>query len=189
MNSTLRSKADQHPPSQSDDAGEPAGTSLLSEEQRAQLRSLAETAAALHGRASTVAEAFTGRLAVFTGSSGTGKTMAAEVLANQAGAQLLRVNLGQIASKYIGETEKNLRTIFAAAADSGAVLFFDEADALFGRRTEVKDGHDRYANLASNFLLQQIEAHPGLVIIACNAAPPDLAPMGHIIHFGDAAAE
>ncbi len=106
--------------------------------------------------------------ALFAGPSGTGKTMAAEVIANQLRLNLYRIDLSQVVSKYIGETEKNLRRLFDAAEDGGAILFFDEADALFGKRSEVKDSHDRYANIEINYLLQRIESYRGLAILASN---------------------
>ncbi len=106
--------------------------------------------------------------ALFAGDSGTGKTMAAEVIANQLHLNLYRIDLSAVVSKYIGETEKNLRRLFDAAEDGGAILFFDEADALFGKRSEVKDSHDRYANIEINYLLQRMEAYRGLAILATN---------------------
>ena len=106
--------------------------------------------------------------ALFAGESGTGKTMAAEVLANELRLNLYRIDLSAVVSKYIGETEKNLRRLFDAAEDGGAILFFDEADALFGKRSEVKDSHDRYANIEINYLLQRMEAFRGLAILATN---------------------
>jgi hypothetical protein len=106
--------------------------------------------------------------ALFTGESGTGKTMAAEVIANELKLHLYRIDLSAVVNKYIGETEKNLRRVFDAAEDSGAILFFDEADALFGKRSEVKDSHDRYANIEINYLLQRMEAYRGLAILATN---------------------
>jgi SpoVK/Ycf46/Vps4 family AAA+-type ATPase len=106
--------------------------------------------------------------ALFTGDSGTGKTMAAEGIANRLRLDLYRIDLSAVVSKYIGETEKNLRRLFDAAEDGGAILFFDEADALFGKRSEVKDSHDRYANIEINYLLQRIEAYRGLAILATN---------------------
>lgn len=109
-----------------------------------------------------------GLSALFAGDSGTGKTMAAEVIANDLNLNLFRIDLSAVVSKYIGETEKNLRRVFDAAEDGGAILFFDEADALFGRRSEVKDSHDRYANIEINYLLQRIEAYRGLAILATN---------------------
>jgi SpoVK/Ycf46/Vps4 family AAA+-type ATPase len=106
--------------------------------------------------------------ALFAGDSGTGKTMAAEVIANDLRLNLYRIDLSAVVSKYIGETEKNLRRLFDAAEDGGAILFFDEADALFGKRSEVKDSHDRYANIEINYLLQRLEAYRGLAILATN---------------------
>src|ERR1041384_1970718 len=106
--------------------------------------------------------------ALFTGESGTGKTMAAEVLANELKLGLYRIDLSSVVNKYIGETEKNLRRLFDAAEDGGAILFFDEADALFGKRSEVKDSHDRYANIEINYLLQRLESFSGLAIMATN---------------------
>ena len=106
--------------------------------------------------------------ALFSGESGTGKTMAAEVIANALELDLYRIDLSSVVSKYIGETEKNLRKLFDVAEDSGAILFFDEADALFGKRSEVKDSHDRYANIEINYLLQRMESYRGLAILASN---------------------
>lgn len=105
---------------------------------------------------------------LLTGPSGTGKTLAAEALAGTLGRDLMRVDLGRVVSRYIGETEKNLDRLFAMAAASGAVLFFDEADALFGKRTDVKDSHDRYANVEVGYLLQKLESYSGLVVLASN---------------------
>jgi SpoVK/Ycf46/Vps4 family AAA+-type ATPase len=105
---------------------------------------------------------------LFAGESGTGKTMAAQVLGAELGLDLFRVDLATVVSKYIGETEKNLERIFAAADGSNAILFFDEADALFGKRSEVSDSHDRYANIEVAYLLQRMEAYPGAVILATN---------------------
>jgi ATPase family associated with various cellular activities (AAA) len=106
--------------------------------------------------------------ALFSGSSGTGKTMAAEVLAKELNLDLYKIDLSAVVSKYIGETEKNLRRIFDAAEAGGAILLFDEADALFGKRTEVKDSHDRYANIEVSYLLQRMEAYRGLAILTTN---------------------
>ncbi len=106
--------------------------------------------------------------ALFAGPSGTGKTMAAEVLAKHLDLDLYRVDLAGVVSKYIGETEKNLRHVFDAAEESGAILFFDEADALFGKRSEVRDSHDRFANIEINYLLQRMEDYSGLAILATN---------------------
>lgn len=109
-----------------------------------------------------------GLAALFAGPPGTGKTMASALVARELGRELYRIDLAGVVSKYIGETEKNLDRVFAAAHRSNAVLFFDEADALFGKRTEVKDAHDRYANVETSYLLQKIEAFDGIVILATN---------------------
>jgi AAA+ superfamily predicted ATPase len=109
-----------------------------------------------------------GITALFAGPSGTGKTLAAEVIARELGYDLFRIDLSAIVSKYIGETEKNLDRVFAAAEHANAVLFFDEADALFGKRSEVKDAHDRYANIEIAYLLQKMEQFDGLAILATN---------------------
>jgi SpoVK/Ycf46/Vps4 family AAA+-type ATPase len=109
-----------------------------------------------------------GAVALFRGPPGTGKTMAASVIANAIGLPLYRIDFAGLISKYIGETEKNLERVFAAAAASDVVLFFDEADALFGKRAEVSDAHDRYANIETSYLLQRIEAQDGAVILATN---------------------
>jgi SpoVK/Ycf46/Vps4 family AAA+-type ATPase len=111
-----------------------------------------------------------GLTALFSGEPGTGKTMAAQVLARELGLDLFRVDLSRVMSKYIGETEKNLSQLFDDARASGAILFFDEADALFGKRTEVKDAHDRYANLEIGYLLQRMEEHTGTTVLATNRA-------------------
>lgn len=109
-----------------------------------------------------------GIIALFSGESGTGKTMAAEALANELGTDIYRIDLSMVASKYIGETEKNLRQIFDAAETKECILFFDEADSLFGKRSEVRDSHDRYANMQVGYLLQRIESYDGIVILATN---------------------
>ncbi len=109
-----------------------------------------------------------GLVALFAGKSGTGKTLAAEAIANAVDLDLYRVDLASVVSKYIGETEKNLKRLFEAAEVSGAVLLFDEADALFGKRSEVKDSHDRYANIEIAYLLQRLEAYRGLAVLTTN---------------------
>jgi SpoVK/Ycf46/Vps4 family AAA+-type ATPase len=109
-----------------------------------------------------------GTNALFAGSSGTGKTMATEIIAHELGLDLYRINLAGVVSKYIGETEKNLDRIFSVAGNANAILFFDEADALFGKRSEVRDSHDRYANLEISYLLQKMEAFDGISILATN---------------------
>jgi len=110
----------------------------------------------------------TGTTALFAGPSGTGKTMAAEVIARDLGLAVFRIELAGVVSKWIGETEKNLDRLFRAAENSNAILFFDEADALFGKRSEVKDSHDRYANIEISYLLQKMEAYDGVAILATN---------------------
>jgi hypothetical protein len=109
-----------------------------------------------------------GVTALFSGASGTGKTFASEVLAYELGLDLYRVDLSAVVNKYIGETEKNLRRVFDAAERGGSLLLFDEADALFGRRSEVRDSHDRYANIEVSYLLQRMEAYGGVAVLATN---------------------
>jgi SpoVK/Ycf46/Vps4 family AAA+-type ATPase len=109
-----------------------------------------------------------GLVALFSGESGTGKTMAAQVIANDLGLEAYRVDLAGVVSKYIGETEKNLDRIFRVAEHANAVLVFDEADALFGKRSAVSDARDRYANLEVAYLLQRVETYPGVVILTTN---------------------
>jgi hypothetical protein len=146
---------------------------VLPEPQRETLR---EVAAHVRGRA-RVYEGWgfasrgargLGISALFTGASGTGKTMAAEVLAGALRLDLYRIDLSQVVNKYIGQTEKNLRRVFDAAEEGGAILLFDEADALFGKRSEIKDSHDRYANIEVSYLLQRMEAYRGLAILTTN---------------------
>jgi AAA+ superfamily predicted ATPase len=109
-----------------------------------------------------------GLTALFAGPSGTGKTMAAQVLARELGVDAYRIDLSRVMSKFIGETEKNLAGLFDAARSCGAMLFFDEAEALFGKRSEVSDAHDRYANVEIAYLLQRVEEHTGVVVLATN---------------------
>jgi len=128
-----------------------------------------------------------GLSALFEGQSGTGKTLAAEVLAGALSVDLYRIDLSAVMSKYIGETEKNLRRIFDAAEGCGAILLFDEADALFGRRSEVKDSHDRYANIEVSYLLQRMEAYAGLAVLTTNLKenldPAFLRRIRFVVHF------
>lgn len=138
-------------------------------------KQLAEILAVIRLRESVTEKHFTHKIggktgvsALFYGDSGTGKTLAAEVLAHHLAVDLIKVDLSTVVNKYVGETEKNLARIFdLAQADSG-VLFFDEADALFGKRSETKDAHDRHANIEVSYLLQRLESYPGLVILATN---------------------
>jgi AAA+ superfamily predicted ATPase len=109
-----------------------------------------------------------GLVALFAGPSGTGKTLASEIIAGALGLDVFKLDLSSVVSKYIGETEKNLEQIFDAASAGNMVLFFDEADSLFGKRSEVKDARDRYANIEVSYLLQRLEAYDGLVVLATN---------------------
>jgi SpoVK/Ycf46/Vps4 family AAA+-type ATPase len=109
-----------------------------------------------------------GLVALFSGPSGTGKTLASEIIAGELGLDVFKLDLSSVVSKYIGETEKNLEQIFDAASAGNMVLFFDEADSLFGKRSEVKDARDRYANIEVSYLLQRLEGYDGLVILATN---------------------
>jgi hypothetical protein len=162
---------------------------------QAQRRTLREMAAQVRHR-TTVYETWgiarksrrgLGISALFAGASGTGKTMAAEVLANDLHLDLYRIDLSQLVSKYIGETEKNVRRVFDAAEGGGAILLFDEADALFGKRSDVKDSHDRYANIEVSYLLQRMEAYRGLAILTSNMKhaldPGFLRRIRFIVHF------
>lgn len=124
---------------------------------------------------------------LFYGTKKSGKHTIATMLANQAGKELYKVDLSKLDSKYIGETEKNLSTLFSVAEDKGWILFFDEADALFGKRTEVKDSHDKYANQEVAYLIQRIEEYKGLVILSSNLksniAQAFLRRLRYAIHF------
>ena len=125
--------------------------------------------------------------ALFAGESGTGKTMAAEVLANELKLDLYRIDLSSMVSKYIGETEKNLRRVFDGAEGGGSILLFDEADALFGKRSEVKDSHDRYANIEVGYLLQRMEEYHGLAVLTTNLKsaidPAFMRRIRFVVHF------
>jgi SpoVK/Ycf46/Vps4 family AAA+-type ATPase len=129
----------------------------------------------------------TGLRALFTGDPGTGKTLSAEVIAGLLGLPLYKVDLARIVSKWVGETEKNLESAFCEAEESHSVLFFDEAEALFGKRAEVQHGTDRYANLEVSFLLQRIETSRGLVILASNVVdqidPAFIRRFQVVVHF------
>ena len=128
-----------------------------------------------------------GITALFAGPSGAGKSLAAEVIAHELDLDLCRVDLSQMVSKYIGETEKNISRVCEAAEQSGAVLLFDEADALFGKRSEVKDSHDRHANIEVSYLLQRMEVYQGLAILTTNLADnidqAFLRRLRFVIHF------
>ena len=124
---------------------------------------------------------------LFSGNSGTGKTMATEIIANELGLELYKIDHAALVSKYVGESEKHIRLVFDEFQSGSAIILFDEADALFGKRTEIKDSHDRYANLETNFLLQKIEEYQGIVILATNLLqnidPAFLRRMHFVIDF------
>jgi SpoVK/Ycf46/Vps4 family AAA+-type ATPase len=109
-----------------------------------------------------------GQVALFAGASGTGKTLAAGLIAGRLGVDAYQIDLSAVVSKYIGETEKHLARLFDAAEAAGALLFFDEADALFGKRSEVRDAHDRFANIETSYLLQRLDAYDGVIVLASN---------------------
>ncbi len=145
---------------------------IISDELKQQLK---EILAAIHHRDEVLAKGFARKIgygfgisALFHGDSGTGKTMVAEVLAHELGVDLIKVDLSTVVNKYIGETEKNLSRIFDLATADAGVLFFDEADALFGKRSEAKEARDRHANIEVSYLLQRLENYPGLVVLATN---------------------
>jgi SpoVK/Ycf46/Vps4 family AAA+-type ATPase len=129
-----------------------------------------------------------GTTALFIGATGTGKAVAAQLLAKSLGSDLLRIDLAAVNSTYVGETEKNMDRVFTDAEATHAVLLFDEADALLGKRSEVKDAHDRYANLDVSYLLQRIEAHNGLVILTTNRRqsidPAFMRRLRYVVDFG-----
>jgi len=127
-----------------------------------------EQRAALYEVVAQSRETPKGGAVLFGGGAGPAGMLAAEVIASELGLEAYRIDLGGIVSKYIGETEKNIDRVFLAAERARAVLFFDEADALFGKRTDVKDAHDRYANLEVGYLLQRIEAYDGVAVLAIN---------------------
>jgi SpoVK/Ycf46/Vps4 family AAA+-type ATPase len=145
---------------------------MLPARQTAQIAGLIRAAGALsvvhHDWGLAQAWNESGLSVLFTGPPGTGKTMAAEAIARDVGMPMYRIDLSQVVNKYIGETEKNLRRLFDAADSGDAILFFDEADALFGKRTEVKDAHDRYANLEVSYLLERMERFKGMALLATN---------------------
>jgi AAA+ superfamily predicted ATPase len=144
---------------------------VLSEERFALLRSVTsryQNSAQVYDKWGFSANPSRGLVALFSGPSGTGKTLASEIIAGELGLDVFKLDLSSVVSKYIGETEKNLEQVFDAASAGNLVLFFDEADSLFGKRSEVKDARDRYANIEVSYLLQRLESYDGLVIMATN---------------------
>ncbi len=125
-----------------------------------------------------------GAVVLFVGPSGTGKKTASKALARELGSQVIRLMLVDVFSKYIGETEKNLEAVFHAATNAGALILFDEADALFDKRSDVKDSHSRYAPIDADWLVRRIEAYPGLVILGCIQLPSHWKNMSRVVHFG-----
>jgi SpoVK/Ycf46/Vps4 family AAA+-type ATPase len=144
---------------------------------------IAETAAELPGAWNDPE----GAVALFVGPTNTGKTTAAKALARELGTQLVRVKLVDVFSESLGGTEKNLEAVFHTATNAGAVILFDEADALFGKRTDVNDRHSRFAPIEADWLVRRIEAYPGLVILGCLTLPGHWENMNRVVHFGPAA--
>ena len=155
-----------------------AGEATLPEHGLSVLRDIA-TKANLHGLGEKdQSQSASSATIVFSGADDDEKTMAAKALALQTGRPLYRVSTDQIVSKYIGETEKNLALVFGRVADPGAILLFDEADSLFGKRSEVKDSHDRYANMSAEAFLQARRSFDGVVILAGSSQPVGSVPSG-----------
>lgn len=144
---------------------------------------LAESAAEPIGRSSDPH----GAVALFVGPTNTGKTTAAKALARELETQLIRVKLVDVMGEFLGVTETNLEAVFHAATNAGAVILFDEADALFGKRSDVKDSHDRLAPIEADWLVRRIEAYPSLVILGCLTLPGHWQNMNRVVHFGPAA--
>ena len=162
-----------------------AGEATLPEHGLSVLRDIA-TKANLHGLGEKdQSQSASSATIVFSGADDDEETMAAKALALQTGRPLYRVSTDQIVSKYIGETEKNLALVFGRVADPGAILLFDEADSLFGKRSEVKDSHDRYANMSAEAFLQARKSFDGVVILAGSSQPAGSVPsgLGHEIRF------
>lgn len=128
-----------------------------------------------------------GAVALFVGPTNTGKTTAAKALARELGTQLIRTKLVDVFSEFLGGTEDNLEAVFHAATNAGAIILFDEADALFVKRTDVKDVHNRLAPIEADWLVRRIEAYPGLVILGCLTLPGHWENMNRVVHFGTAA--
>jgi SpoVK/Ycf46/Vps4 family AAA+-type ATPase len=128
-----------------------------------------------------------GDVALFVGPTNTGKTTAAKAIAREIGTALIRVKLVDVLKEFLGGTETNLEAVFHAATNAGAIILFDEADALFGKRTDVKDSHDRLAPIEADWLVRRIEAYPGFVILGCLTLPGHWENMNRVVHFGPAA--
>jgi len=145
---------------------------------------IAETAAELPGAWSDPH----GAVALFVGPTNTGKTTAAKALARELDTQLIRVKLVDVFSEFLGGTETNLEAVFHAATNAGAIILFDEADALFGKRSDVREFHNRLAPIEADWLVRRIEAYPGFVILGCLTLPAHWEKLNRVVHFGPAAA-
>lgn len=161
----------------------------LSSSQKTALQTVAREAQSMYVKQSVGCRAVKthGFAVLFAGSNGTGRTLAAEVLAKELHTKLITANFTQLKSRYIGETEKNLARVFDTGAKRGWILFFDEADALFGKHTAIKDSHDRYANQEVSYLLERLEKYPGLVILSAKKKSTLIAAfmrrMKHVVAF------
>jgi SpoVK/Ycf46/Vps4 family AAA+-type ATPase len=146
---------------------------------------LSESATEFHGPATWMDRH--GDVVLFVGPTGTGKTTASKVIARKIGTQLIRMRLVELFGKYPGETEKNLEAVFHAATNAGAIILFDEADALFDKRSDVNDSHTRHAPIEADWLVRRIEAYPGLVILGCLKLPAHWKKMSRVVYFGSMA--